>query len=369
MRVLYFTRDYTPPDYRFLSSLSLTEHQVFALRLERKGIQKEDRPLPVNVTQVNWKGGRRPARFGDGMSLLWDLKRVINEVKPDIIHAGPIQTAAFLSALSGFHPLVSMSWGSDLLVDSNRNRLWNLATRFTLAQTTILLGDCQAVKQKAHSLGFAAERVVLFPWGIDLTQFKPGPPSDLIKRLGWQDRFVLLSLRSWEPIYGVDVVVKAFADATLENDDLRLLLLGGGSLAPMVQGLINRYQLSDKIYLGGQVKQADLPSFYRSANLYISASHSDGSSVSLLEALACGVPVLVSDIPGNKEWITPEKEGWLFEDGQDAQLKEGILKAVSQRNQASQISEAAFETAKKRANWDLNFKLLLSAYEKAVQKS
>ena len=178
-----------------------------------------------------------------------------------------------------------------------------------------------------------------------------------------------MSLRSWEPIYGVDVVVKAFADATLENDDLRLLLLGGGSLAPMVQGLINRYQLSDKIYLGGQVKQADLPSFYRSANLYISASHSDGSSVSLLEALACGVPVLVSDIPGNKEWITPEKEGWLFEDGQDAQLKEGILKAVSQRNQASQISEAAFETAKKRANWDLNFKLLLSAYEKAVQKS
>ena len=68
-------------------------------------------------------------------------------------------------------------------------------------------------------------------------------------------------------------------------------------------------------------------------------------------------------------YVVAAKEGWLFEDGQDAQLKEGILKAVSQRNQASQISEAAFETAKKRANWDLNFKLLLSAYEKAVQKS
>jgi glycosyltransferase involved in cell wall biosynthesis len=366
VRVLYFTRDYTPHDYRFLSSLAATKHQVFALRLERKGIQKEDRPLPVNVTQVNWKGGRRPVHVGDGLPLLWDLKRVIREIKPDVIHTGPIQTAAFLTALSGFHPQVSMSWGSDLLVDSDRNWFWNRATRLTLSQTSILLGDCQAVKQKAKSLGFDGERVVLFPWGIDLNQYQPGLPSELIKRLGWQDKFILLSLRSWEPIYGVDLVVKAFAKAAMENEDLRLLLLGGGSLAPMVHGLINRYQLADKIYLGGQVKQADLPSFYNSANLYISASHSDGSSVSLMEALACGVPVLVSDIPGNKEWITEGKEGWLFQDGQEPSLNAGILNAYVHRNLAARMSEDARELAKKRANWDTNFGLLLDAYEKAV---
>ena len=57
---------------------------------------------------------------------------------------------------------------------------------------------------------------------------------------------------------------------------------------------------------------------YRAADLYLSASHSDGSSVSLMEALGCGLPVLVSDIPGNREWVTDGEQGWLFPDGDDA---------------------------------------------------
>jgi glycosyltransferase involved in cell wall biosynthesis len=367
VRILYFTRDYTPHDYRFLSSLAQTNHQIFSLRLERKGIQKEDRPLPPEVTQVNWQGGRRPVQLSAGFSLFWDLKRVIKIIKPDLIHAGPIQSSAFLAALSGFHPVVSMSWGSDLLADADRNPMWNWATRFTLGRTSILLGDCQAVKNKAQSLGFNADKVVLFPWGVELKQFTPGPPSDLVNRLGWQNKFILLSLRSWEPVYGVDVVVKAFAKASAENEDLRLLLLGGGSLAPLVQGLINRNQLADKIHLGGQVRQADLPSYYRSANLYISASHSDGSSVSLMEALACGIPVLVSDIPGNLEWITPGQEGWFFQEGQVERLKEGILNACDRKEQMGAMSRAARDLAVRRADWEANFKLLLEAYQKALQ--
>jgi L-malate glycosyltransferase len=367
VRVLYFTRDYTPHDFRFLSSLAQTEHQIYTLRLERKGIQKEDRPLPPEITQINWRGGRNTARFTDGLFLLLDLRRVIKKIKPDLIHAGPIQSSAFLAALSGFHPLVSMSWGSDLLVDADRNRWWNWATRLTLRQTSILLGDCLAVKKKAQSLGFDPGNVVLFPWGVDLNRFSPGPPAHLIERLGWQDKFVILSLRSWEPIYGVDVLIKAFARASAENDQLRLLLLSGGSLAPMVQELISHYQLAEKIHLGGLVAQADLPSYYRSAHLYISASHSDGSSVSLMEALACGIPALVSDIPGNKEWITPGESGWLFKDGDEEGLKTGILDAYTFRGHLGEMSLKARDLAKKRANWDENFNILLDAYRMAVK--
>jgi glycosyltransferase involved in cell wall biosynthesis len=210
--------------------------------------------------------------------------------------------------------------------------------------------------------------VVLFPWGVDLEKFSPGKSSNVIRRLGWENKFVLLSLRSWEPIYGMDVLINAFAKATLENNELRLILLGGGSLAPMIQGLINRYQLADKIFLGGQVKQADLPAYYCCANLYLSASHSDGSSVSLMEALACGTPVLVSDIPGNLEWITPEQEGWVFQDGDEQGLKENILNAYYQREKLKKMGLNALKLAQKRANWSDNFNILLSAYEKAGKK-
>jgi hypothetical protein len=132
MRILYFSRDYTTHDHRFLSALAQTEHKVFYLRLEKRGHTLEDRPLPPEIEQVNWKGGQRPARLRHGLSLLADLTRIIQRIQPDLIHAGPVQRSAFLTALSGFKPLVTMSWGYDLIQDAKRNFFWRLETLFTL---------------------------------------------------------------------------------------------------------------------------------------------------------------------------------------------------------------------------------------------
>ncbi|RLD06274.1 MAG: hypothetical protein DRI56_08240, partial [Chloroflexota bacterium] len=102
MRILYFSRDYTPHDHRFLAALAQTEHQVFYLRLENRGRAWENRPIPAGIEIIPWAGGQKEARFRDGLRLLLDLKRVIRDVKPDIIHAGPVQRSAFLAALTGF---------------------------------------------------------------------------------------------------------------------------------------------------------------------------------------------------------------------------------------------------------------------------
>jgi len=69
----------------------------------------------------------------------------------------------------------------------------------------------------------------------------------------------------------------------------------------------------------------ELPRVYRSADVYVSASHVDGSSVSLLEALACGKPALVSDIPSNCEWVSPGEQGWLFQDGNANELADRMM--------------------------------------------
>lgn len=196
MRVLYFTRDYTPHDHRFLSALAKTEHEVYFLRLERRGHSQEDRIVPQEVEQVIWRGGQQPAKRKHGLALLADLRRVIRKIQPDVIHAGPIQTCALLSALSGFHPLVSMSWGSDILKDADRGWDWRWATKYALKHTDVLVGDCRAVQEKAANFGFPEERVVLFPWGVDLETFKPGKNEAYRERRGWEDKFVILSLRS-----------------------------------------------------------------------------------------------------------------------------------------------------------------------------
>jgi glycosyltransferase involved in cell wall biosynthesis len=311
--------------------------------------------------------------------LLIDLKRVIRNVKPDIIQAGPIQRAAFLAALAGFRPLVSMSWGYDLLVDVNRNALWRWATRYTLQRSAALVGDCDTIRQRAMAFGMHPERIITFPWGIDLEHFTPhghclpplylesspseGKPSTHIGN----DRqpFVILSTRSWEPIYGVDIIAQAFSQAAQELPGLRLILLGNGSQAAVLRGIFMKAGVLDRVYFRGQIAYAELPRYYRSADLYVSASHSDGTSISLLEALACGLPVLVADIPGNREWVTPGEQGWWFPDGDARALAEAMRKASEQPERLDPMRRAARQLAERRADWHKNFPELLKAYELA----
>lgn len=369
MRILYFSRDYTPHDFRFLSSLAETSHEIYYLRLERKTPQLEDRALPRKINLLSFTEGEHKFSFGKLIAYRRALKQIIKKIKPDIIHAGPIQTCAFLVSTSGFKPLVTMSWGSDILKDSQKNKLLKGITKFTLARSTVLLGDCTAVRDKSIEFGFPIDHFVQFPWGIDLNQFTPARDDWFRKRRGWQDNFVILSLRSWEPIYGVDVVARAFSLAVKDVPDLRLILLGNGSQASQIRSIIENEGISDKVFFGGQVSQKDLPNYYQSSDLYISASHSDGSSVSLMEAMACGVPPLVSDIPGNREWIVPKNNGWLFPDGDVKDLRDQILNIYKNKNDLQTISLNARKQAEQKADWSQNFKELLFGYQLARKKT
>jgi L-malate glycosyltransferase len=372
MRILYFTRDYSPHDRRFLGALAESEHEIYCLRLEQRR-KLESAPLPEKVTQVKWVGGKRPVSLPrDGAMLLSGLREVIRRVKPDVIHAGPIQQPAFLTALTGFHPLVSMSWGMDLLKDANQSVISNWVAGYTLKRSDVFVGDCLAVQNKAASLGFPKERSVIFPWGVDLDWFKPaeaGQENTLRSKLGWQDQFVVLCLRSWEPVYGVDLVARAFVKAAQIHPETRLLLYGSGSEGKKIHSILEQGGVADKVYFGGQAALADLPEVYRATDLYVSASHSDGSSVSLLEAQACSKPVLVSDIAGNLEWVANDEQGWLFKDGDSDGLLQGMIKAVEHQEQLPTLGQAGRSQVEKRANWKKNFPLLLEAYEMSVNQN
>lgn len=357
-RILYFSRDYNTHDHRFLSALA-QQHRVYFMRLEMNPRQLEDRPLPPGVEMVAWAGGKAPARLRDGIRLLSDLRRVIYQVQPDLVQAGPIQRSAFLVALSGFTPLVSMSWGYDLIHDARRSSLWRWATRFTLRRSRLMIGDCQAIRALARQYGMRDEDMVIFPWGIDLEQFPYAPPPD-------GPAFTLLSTRSWEPIYGVDVIAQAFASAARQIPELHLVMLGGGSQANLLHTTFSQAGVLDRVHFPGQVSQADLPRFHRMANLYVSASHSDGTSISLLEALATGRPALVSDIYGNREWVRPAETGWLFPDGDASALSQVIVEAARQRQRLFEMGRAAREVAQQRADWRKNFPTLLNAYQSVL---
>lgn len=362
MKVLYFTRTQTPHDLRFTQALTATEHQVFILCLE----PVTGRQWPGAIVEIEWQG-INPNDVGQTLNDQVDRLHVILEnIKPDLVHAGPVQTAAYYAAKVGFHPLVTMSWGSDLMLDADENPFSQHITRFTLERTDVLVGDCACVGQKAEFYGFTNPNYFQFPWGVDLQHFSPIGSATLREQLGWLDNIVLLSNRSFSPLYGVDVLLTAFAEAYAQNPNLRLLLYGKGLLESQFRQFVTEHDLVEKVHFGGQVSLEELPDVYHSADLYLSASHSDGSSVSLMEALATGLPVVVSDIPGNLEWVEESVQGWLFKDGDSHEFAKKILMAAMKLDTLEPMKKGNRALAEQRADWTKNFQVLLQAYKAAL---
>ena len=366
MRVLYFSDGYGPHDYRFLEALHRSGWDALFLQ-RRAGATSETRPLPQGVRHLGMLE-TTPQRRRLGFGLADRLRAQLAGLEVDVVHAGPVQDCAWLAARAGFPCLVTMSWGSDLLDRANFG-LGRWLARATLRRSAAFLGDCEAVRQRAIALGMDSERIVIFPWGVDLERFRPDATSAARSAQGWEGALVALCLRSWEPRYGIDTVLEGFTLAARRDPSLRLILAGDGSLRSWVLAEVEASGLGERIWLPGYVPYRDLPMLYHAADLYLSASRSDGSSVSLLEAMACGLPALVSDIPGNREWVEPGVSGLRFPAGDAVRLSQILIEASSLRSDLRRFGGRGREIVEDRADWRRNSPRLLDAYAIALARA
>jgi len=365
LKVLYISRGYTTHDHRFLKSFVGAGWAPTHLPLLEEKL--DARPRPEGVQTARWTPDRAESRG----QLAWRSRRdtlieLLSDTRPDVVIAGPVQTGAFLAALARAKPLVAVSWGTDLLVDAGASARSRFITRYTLDNSAAVFGDCRAVRDAVHQYSsLPDDRIVTFPWGIDLARFSPGRAAMTIRSdLGWASNEVFIATRSWEPVYAVDVLVRAFAMVRQRHPSARLILLGDGSLEHKIRQLINDLGLQDLIHAPGRVPYDLLPDYFRSADAYVSAAVSDGTSISLLEAMACGLPVVVSNSFGNLEWVREDVNGALARPGDTESLAAAMLRVISHPNDAARMREANIETARRHANWDANFPALARLVER-----
>jgi len=162
----------------------------------------------------------------------------------------------------------------------------------------------------------------------------------------------------------LNTVLEAVRLARLQNGAVRLVLLGDGSRAEEIRRLVTRHGLAGAVVTPGIVPHEHLPEYFHAADLYISCALSDGSSISLLEALATGLPVVVTDTEANREWVGEHTVGRLAPAGDGRAFAEGILHFVSQA--PASRDEAARQNrriATARADWAANVARLLQAYD------
>ncbi len=300
----------------------------------------------------------------------WQLRRLLYCIQPDVLHTGWVQDHGFFGALSGFHPTLSMPWGSDILTVPNASFFGRWVARFTLKRADMITCDCELVKQKImHLVGYPAEKIVVFPWGIDLNVFKPSSDSAAIRKaLGWEDKRILIMTRQFKPVYGIEYFIDALPLVIRQRPETRVILVGTGPLENAYRQRISALGLDKYVHFAGWLNESAMVLHLNAADIYVTTSLSDGTSASLLEAMACGLPVIVSDAPAYAEWVQEGVNGFIVPRKDSTVLPERIIEFLDDDCLRQEMGNHNQQIAQKRANWESNFDTLQRIYETLAKR-
>jgi glycosyltransferase involved in cell wall biosynthesis len=250
------------------------------------------------------------------------LKRVRRQFGFDLIDAHyffPDGVAASWLGRALNVPVVITARGTDI----------NLIPRHRVARRMIvnaanraagIIAVSQALKDAMADLGMHADRIVVLRNGVDLETFRPDDRAAVRARLGVQGR-VLLSVGHLIERKGHDIVIAALA----QLPDCRLLVAGAGPEHARLQSLAFRLGIQDRVQFLGAVPHENLRAVYSAADALVLASSREGWPNVLLEAMACGTPVIASAVWGNPEVVSGAEAGLLMRD----RTPEGISEAVN----------------------------------------
>lgn len=302
------------------------------------------------VRVVRWDDLRNE---DDPLSL---LEAALTESDPDVVLAGPVPTVAADVVEATDRPVVVASWGSDLLVDARRDPGVRERATVALTRAAAILVDSRAVAQMAMELGAAGEKMVRFPWGVDLTRFHWCPLPPLVSRLK------VVSLRSLEPCYRVDVLIAAMVTAP----HVELLVLGDGSAATALKHRADAIGVADRVTFVGAVDERAVVDALRGAHVYVSTVPMDGTSVSLLQALAIGRPSIVVDNASNREWIAHGVTGWLTPVGDVDALAEALRVAHADPVALQSSAKLGRTVVERDADWTVHATTLCETIERVA---
>ena len=238
------------------------------------------------------------------------LRSLLAEIRPDVLHAHYLSRFGWQARLSGFHPYVVTPWGSDLFVAlprSLRARLWGRATLWAADLVTVVSTQMHLAVLAA---GARPERVERVQFGVDTGRFSPAPRG-VVHPVGDAippGRFIF-SPRTIRPLYRHETVIEAVAAIPA---DVRVVMSGRGADPAYRQELEAQAAnagVAERILIEAEIDDDRMLALYRTCVAVVSVPESDGLPVTLLEAMACGTPAVVSDLPAVREIlqdVTPQ---------------------------------------------------------------
>ena len=296
------------------------------------------------------------------------LKKIIRQYKCDILHSQSASSYGLLGALSGFHPHIMSVWGNDVYIFPNKNKFFEKILRYNLSTGDIITSSSKTMAE--YSKRFVNKNILVTPGGIMLDRFKPMKRDNSFYK---ESDIVIGTIKMMEKKYGSEDILDAFNILTKRNPTLpvRLLMVGRGSLIEYLTEKAKRYNISDLVIFTGMVPFDQVPIYHNMLDIYIAPSTDDSESfgVGILEASACGKPVIVSNIGGLPEVVIDNYTGFMIPPNNPQVLAEKIEILLLNKETRLKFGENGRRFVEEQYNYDKILNYIISIYINAIKKT
>lgn len=261
------------------------------------------------------------------------LRRIVRKFSPDIVHGHYLTVGGFYAAFSGAQRVVCSAWGSDVYQGPEQSLMERLALKSVLKRCDLVFAVTKDVAARVRAFGYEGE-VQIFRWGADPEVFRRTSHHGTTE-------FRILSLRSCDRIYNPAVILGAFKAVMPQMPEAVLYFFDFGNVVGMIHEIVDADpELGKKVRFIGRRPHSAMPEVYNSVDVAVSIPDTDGAPASVIESMACEVPVIATDVPNLREWIDDGVEGYLTAVSVPA-LSTKIMMAYSSRMHLIEMGKRA----------------------------
>lgn len=299
-----------------------------------------------------------------------NLRRKIKEIAPDIVDAHTLNYYGWLGALSGFHPFVATAWGSDVLIAPAQSALLRILIKYSLRKADLITCSGENLKEEMIKLGADSEKVNLIYHGVDTRSFSPTQKDRTLRvKLNIFESPAIISVRNLKPIYDVESLVRAIPIVLGQIPEVKFIIAGDGEQRDHLEKLASSLGIAGSVRFTGWILHDELPKYLATANIYVSTSLSDSISVSLLEAMACELPVVVTDSGDNRNWIRDGENGFVVPVKSPDVLASKIMHLLQNENVMYRFAQANRQMIMEKANYEKEMAKMERLYKNLLNRN
>lgn len=291
------------------------------------------------------------------------VRKLIDVIGPDIVHAHYATSYGLLGSLTGFHPLVISVWGSDVFEFPRKSYLHRKLLQFNLAKADHVCSTSNIMAREARK--YCDRPISVTPFGIDCTRFRPSPSG------GDPSQVVIGTVKSGYWYYGAQFVISSFS--LLRNSvkpeiasKLRLVIAGDGPYNRSLKRLVNKLGIQHATEFVGNVPHAAMPALLNTFSISATLSERESFGVAVIEASACGIPVVVSNSEGLPEVVENDLTGIIVPSRDVEAAAHAFRRLIDDPHLRKTMGANGRDYVLKNYNWIENASRLERVYEALI---